>query len=45
MTTDVDTLATALCAATDDMPKEHPDLALCRPATTSAPSLATEPGH
>jgi hypothetical protein len=27
VTNDVDTLATALYATTDDMPKEHPDLA------------------
>ncbi len=31
MTNDVDTLATALYAATDDMLKEHPDLAPWRP--------------
>ncbi|MFC5831770.1 hypothetical protein [Nonomuraea insulae] len=40
MTNDVDTLATALYATTDDMLKEHPDLALWRPPVGITPRLS-----
>ncbi|MFD8194803.1 hypothetical protein ACFV2P_18975 [Streptomyces wuyuanensis] len=39
MTNDVDTLAAALYARTDDMPKEHPDLAPWRPPVGITPRL------
>ena len=37
---DVDTLATALYATTDDIPKEHPDLAPWRPPVGITPRLS-----
>ena len=37
---DVDTLATALYAATDDVPKEHPDLAPCHPPVGITPRMS-----
>ncbi|MEU2264240.1 hypothetical protein ABZ557_29100 [Streptomyces sp. NPDC019645] len=40
MTNDVDTLATALYATTDDMPKVHPDLAPWRPPVGITPRLS-----
>ncbi|WP_327239062.1 IS982 family transposase [Streptomyces sp. NBC_01318] len=40
MTNDVDTLATALYATTDDMLKEHPDLAPWRPPVGITPRLS-----
>ncbi len=40
MTHDVDTLATALCATTDDMLKEHPDLVPWRPPVGITPRLS-----
>jgi hypothetical protein len=40
VTNDVDTLATALYAATDDMLKEHPDLAPWRPPAGTTPRLS-----
>ncbi|MFD3504948.1 hypothetical protein ACFWWT_44785 [Streptomyces sp. NPDC058676] len=40
MTNDVDTLATALYATTDDMLKEHPDLAPWRPPVGNTPRLS-----
>lgn len=40
MTNDVDTLATALCATTDDILKEHPDLAPWRPPVGITPRLS-----
>ncbi|BDM74821.1 hypothetical protein HEK616_83080 (plasmid) [Streptomyces nigrescens] len=40
MTNDVDTLATALYATTDDMLKEHPDLAPWRPPAGITPRLS-----
>ena len=40
MTTDLDTLATALCAVTDDMLKESPHLAPLRPAVGMSPQLS-----
>uniref|UniRef100_UPI00396A4AA4 hypothetical protein n=1 Tax=Actinacidiphila glaucinigra TaxID=235986 RepID=UPI00396A4AA4 len=40
MTNDVDTLATALYATTDDMLKEHPDLAPWRPSVGITPRLS-----
>jgi hypothetical protein len=40
VTNDVDTLATALYAATDDMLKEHPDLAPWRPPVGITPRLS-----
>ncbi|MCX4460287.1 IS982 family transposase [Streptomyces sp. NBC_01728] len=39
MTNNLDTLATALYATTDDLPKERPDLASWRPAVGIAPQL------
>lgn len=40
MTNDVDTLATALYATTDDMLKEHPDLAPWHPPVGITPRLS-----
>jgi len=40
VTNDVDTLATALYATTDDMLKEHPDLAPWRPPVGITPRLS-----
>ncbi len=40
MTNDVDTLATAIYATTDDMLKEHPDLAPWRPPVGITPRLS-----
>lgn len=40
MTNDVDTLATALYATTDDMLEEHPDLAPWRPPVGITPCLS-----
>ncbi|RPK69570.1 hypothetical protein OG355_04805 [Streptomyces sp. NBC_00987] len=40
MTNDVDTLGTALYATTDDMLKEHPDLAPWRPPAGITPRLS-----
>lgn len=40
VTNDVDTLATALYATTDDILKEHPELALWRPPVGITPRLS-----
>lgn len=40
MTNNLDTLATALYATTDDLLRERPDLAPWRPAVGIAPQLA-----
>jgi len=42
VTNDVDTLATALYATTDDMLKEHPDLAPWRPPVGITPLGITQ---
>ncbi|MDH6229161.1 hypothetical protein M2169_006217 [Streptomyces sp. MJP52] len=39
MTNNLDTVATALYAATDDLLKQHPDLAPWRPAVGISPQL------